>query len=231
LLQFHSKITLSFLAITIISLIPLVSADTENEGTFVLQPPLETSSSNMNIVPPWIKTSMGYWVEGKTTDAEFLNAVEFLASEKIIRVAESSSKSIDTEILSLNAQESSTTAKSGNGTFNIDSFFDVWTEFHSSYDSFFDVFFNVETPRINECLRGQELVFDKKTSSWQCSSANTVDSFFDVFFDVSEETAQNSKNIDDLERKIILLEQKIAALEDGSASGNVETEFKVEKGQ
>jgi len=214
-----------------ISLFPFVSAEVENEGTFVLQPPKENISSNVNVVPPWIKTSMGYWVEGKTSDAEFLNAVEFLANEKIIRVAESTSKSIDTEILSLDAQESSTAGKSGNGTSTVNSFFDVWTEFQSSYDSFFDVFFNVETPRINECIRGQELVFDKKTSSWQCSSANTVDSFFDVFFDLTKETAQNSKNIDELERKIILLEQKIAALEDGSSSGNVETEFKVEKGQ
>ena len=35
-------------------------------------------------VPLWIKTSMGYWVDGQTSDTEFLNAVEFLANEKII---------------------------------------------------------------------------------------------------------------------------------------------------
>ncbi len=45
-------------------------------------------------VPPWIKTSMGYWVDGQTSDTEFLNAVEFLANEKIIRVG-----TIDTEMV------------------------------------------------------------------------------------------------------------------------------------
>ena len=77
--------------------------DTENEGTFVLQPPKEASASAD--VPPWIKTSMTYWVEGHTSDAEFLNAVEFLAKEKIIRVSEpASTGDFDTEMVSLDAQ-------------------------------------------------------------------------------------------------------------------------------
>lgn len=218
--------------------------DTENEGTFVLQPPKEASAINPE-VPSWIKTSMGYWVEGYTTDAEFLSAVEFLANEKIIRVAEPASTSgdFDTEMVSMNAQKSSSDNSTGGHfqvdsffdifyeSYTVDSFFDVFTEMQATTDSFFDVFFEVETPRTNECLRGQELVFDERTSSWQCASANTVDSFFDVFFDVATESSQNSEDIDELQRKIAELERKIAELETGSTSGNVETEFKVEKGQ
>jgi hypothetical protein len=182
---------------------------------------------NPNAVPPWIKTSMQYWVDGQTSDAEFLNAVEFLANEKIIRVAEpaSTTGSFDTEMISMSAQESS----DGNSTkqhfqvdsffdimyqsYTIDSFFDVFTELQESTDSFFDVFFEVDTPRTNECLRGQELVFDERTSSWQCASANTVDSFFDVFFDVATESSQNSEDIEELERKIASLEEKFASIE------------------
>jgi hypothetical protein len=223
--------------------------DTENEGTFVLQPPMEASASSQD-VPPWIKTSMTYWVEGHTSDAEFLNAVEYLASEKIIRVSEpTSTGDFDTEMVSLDAQKSTSTSSfdtemiSMNAeradsffdifyeSYTVDSFFDIWTELQESTDSFFDVFFEVDTPRTNECLRGQELVFDKRSSSWQCASANTVDSFFDVFFDVATESSQNTEDIAELERKVSELERKIAELENGSTSGNVETEFKVEKGE
>jgi hypothetical protein len=189
---------------------------------------------NPNAVPPWIKTSMQYWVDGQTSDAEFLNAIEFLANEKIIRVAEpaSTSGSFDTEMVSMSAQA----GNSSSGTFQteilsmdlashdsffdvfyesytVDSFFDIWTELQESTDSFFDVFFEVDTPRTNECLRGQELVFDERTSSWQCASANTVDSFFDVFFDVATESSQNSEDIEELERKIASLEEKLASIE------------------
>jgi hypothetical protein len=222
--------------------------DTENEGTFVLQPPMEASASSQD-VPPWIKTSMTYWVEGHTSDAEFLNAVEYLASEKIIRVSEpTSTGDFDTEMVSLDAQKSTSTSSfdtemiSMNAeradsffdifyeSYTVDSFFDIWTELQESTDSFFDVFFEVDTPRTDECLRGQELVFDERSSSWQCASADNVDSFFDVFFDVATDSAQNTQNIEVLEKKILELERKIAELE-GSTSGNVETEFKVEKGQ
>ena len=96
-------------------------------------------------VPPWIKTSMGYWVDGQTSDTEFLSAVEFLANEKIIRVG-----TVDTEMVSMSAQA----------------------------DSFFDVFFETFT----------------------------VDSFFDVFFDISTDTAQNTQDIAELEKRIAELE-------------------------
>jgi len=227
--------------------------DTENEGTFVLQPPKEANSSNQDVsVPPWIKTSMQYWVDGQTSDTEFLNAVEFLANEKIIRVAEPTSTSggFDTEMVSMGAQAGSNNSGTWDTeilsmnlakqdsffdvfyeSYSVDSFFDVFTEMHATTDSFFDVFFEANTPRTNDCVRGQELVFDKRTSSWQCASANTNDSFFDVFFDVATESSQNAEDIAKLEKKITELEKRITELETGSTSGNVETEFKVEKGQ
>lgn len=179
-------------------------------------------------VPPWIKTSMQFWVDGQTSDAEFLNAVEFLANEKIIRVAEPTSTvgdvespegstsrtgSWDTEMVSMNAARTDSFFDIFYESYSVDSFFDIFTELQSSSDSFFDVFFDVDTPRVSDCPSGEELAFDERTSSWMCSSENRVDSFFDVFFDISTDTAQNSEDIDELERKIVVLEKKIEDLE------------------
>jgi hypothetical protein len=170
----------------------------------------DTSLDGTSDVPPWIKTSMGYWVDGQTSDAEFLNAVEFLANEKIIRVG-----TIDTEMVSMDRQA------------QVDSFFDVFFELHT-LDSFFNstanasrmaiifwnVLFEAETPHKGDnCLPGQELNFQQDTSSWICVVDNNVDSFFDVFFDISTDTAQNTDDIVELERKVMLLEKKIAELE------------------
>ena len=195
----------------------------------------------VDTVPAWIKTSMQFWVEGHTTDEEFLNAVEFLANEKIIYVeskspggtvieeievekevdrtsvplvqAETTSGTWDTEMIAMSLSQSDSFFDIFYETYSVDSFFDIFTELQESTDSFFDVFFEVETPRINECLRGQELVFDERTSSWQCASANTVDSFFDVFFDVATESSQNSEDIEQLKKKIAELEERLAAAE------------------
>ncbi|MEJ2260632.1 MAG: ABC transporter C-terminal domain-containing protein [Nitrosopumilaceae archaeon] len=202
-----------------------------------------------NAVPPWIKTSMKFWVEGQTSDAEFLSAVEYLANEEIIHFeaeipfmagpipmnvqegdnnttginggglhvtspsTSTASGDFDTEMISMNAKRTDSFFDVFYESYTVDSFFDIWTELQESTDSFFDVFFEVDTPRTNECLRGQELVFDERTSSWQCASANTVDSFFDVFFDVATESSQNSEDIEELERKIASLEEKISSIE------------------
>jgi hypothetical protein len=47
--------------------------------------------SNDDVVPPteiqpWIKTSVGYWADGVTSDAEFINAIQFLIKEGIIQI-------------------------------------------------------------------------------------------------------------------------------------------------
>ncbi len=194
------------------------------------------SSGSADSVPPWIKTSMGYWVEGHTSDAEFLSAVEFLANEKIITVAQPTSTSggFDTEMVSMGAQADNSSGTwqteilsmdlSGMDsffdifyeTYSVDSFFDIFTELQESTDSFFDVFFEVETPRINDCPAGEELVWIDSKSTWTCASADNVDSFFDVFFDVATESSQNTEDIAELERKLAELEKKIAELESTS---------------
>ena len=163
-----------------------------------------TGDSNLDgtsDVPPWIKTSMGYWVDGQTSDTEFLSAVEFLANEKIIRVG-----TVDTEMVSMSAQA--------------DSFFDVFFETYT-VDYFFEVFeaqgiranfifnalFDEEFPHEGDnCPSGQELRFQQDSNLWICAVDDNVDSFFDVFFDISTDTAQNTHDIEELEKRIAELE-------------------------
>ncbi len=162
-------------------------------------------------VPPWIKTSMGYWVDGQTSDAEFLNAVEYLANEKIIRVG-----TIDTEMVSMGPQADSFFDVFFE-TYTVDSFFDIFYSLDEFSNYYFDVFFEVETPTSDHCPPGDELAFSAGTEhfdgEWVCVTDNNVDSFFDVFFDISTETAQNTDDLVELERKVMLLEKKIAELE------------------
>ena len=38
------------------------------------------------VIPAWIKSSVGFWVEGATSDAEFIGAIQYLIENKIITV-------------------------------------------------------------------------------------------------------------------------------------------------
>lgn len=210
-----------------------------------------STEAESETVPTWIKTTMQFWVDGHTSDTEFLSTVEFLANENLIRVTDAEIRkditvedhensgntgSWDTEMVSMNSvidkidNHEERLAEIESARYNLqlggqaqaspDSFFDIFTEMQHTADSFFDVFFNVKTPRTNECVRDQELVFDVNTSTWKCSSANTADSFFDVFFDVATESAENSDDVAELERKVADLERKIIELENtNSAAG------------
>jgi len=51
-----------------------------------------TISAQEETIPSWIKTTVGFWVNGAISDSEFLNAVQFLANQGIIQV--SSTKTI-----------------------------------------------------------------------------------------------------------------------------------------
>jgi len=42
--------------------------------------------SAQETVPSWIKTTVGFWIDGKVDDNTFLSAVQFLANEGIIKV-------------------------------------------------------------------------------------------------------------------------------------------------
>jgi len=158
-------------------------------------------------VPPWIKTSMGYWVDGQTSDAEFLNAVEYLANEKIIRVG-----TIDTEMVSMGPQADSFFDVFFE-TFTVDSFFDIFYDQQVRTNTLEDVLFRAEIPKHYNCPPGQELKFQNEHLVWGCAKEDTVDSFFDVFFWTTTETVQNIDDIVELERKVMLLEKKIAELE------------------
>jgi len=163
------------------------------------------SSGSENTVPPWIKTSMGYWVEGQTSDAEFLSAVEYLANEEIIRVG-----TVQTEMVAMNAQADSFFDVFFE-TYSIDSFFDVFTELQESSDSFFDVFFEREMRFLtaNNCPSdppGNSMSWDEEQHEFVCTTDDEVDSFFDVFFDISTDTAQNTNDIAELEKRISELE-------------------------
>lgn len=39
-------------------------------------------------IPPWVKNAAGFWVDGITTDAEFVDAIGFLVSQNVIVVGE-----------------------------------------------------------------------------------------------------------------------------------------------
>ncbi len=157
-------------------------------------------------VPPWIKTSMGYWVDGQTSDTEFLNAVEFLANEKIIRVG-----TVETEMVSMGPQADSFFDVFFE-TYTVDSFFDIFYSQQETTGTLYDVLFNAH---IDEyvCPPGQELKFPNENLGWGCAEEDTVTSFFDVFYWTVRETGQNTGDIIDLERKVMLLEEKIAELE------------------
>ena len=172
----------------------------------------DTNLDGTSDVPPWIKTSMGYWVDGQTSDTEFLSAVEFLANEKIIRVG-----TVDTEMDSTGAQADSFFDVFFE-TYTVDSFFQVISSLQMWSDVFSAVLFNAEIPQGEDnCPPGEELKWQQDTYSWICAVDDNVDSFFDVFFDISTETAQNSDDIVELERKVMLLEKKIAELEGDSS--------------
>ena len=47
-------------------------------------PPTSAGSSSSNDVPAWIKTTTGYWVDGVSSDNEFVSAIQFLIKEGII---------------------------------------------------------------------------------------------------------------------------------------------------
>ena len=163
-----------------------------------------TGDSNLDgtsDVPPWIKTSMGYWVDGQTSDTEFLSAVEFLANEKIIRVG-----TVDTEMVSMGPQADSFFDVFFE-TYTVDYFFDVFESHGIRANFIFNALFDEEFPHEGDnCPSGQELRFQQDTNLWICAVDDNVDSFFDVFFDISTDTAQNTQDIEELEKRIAELE-------------------------
>ncbi|MFB5611157.1 MAG: hypothetical protein ACE5R3_03840 [Nitrosopumilaceae archaeon] len=69
-----------------------------------IQESLDEAKSGVNdptpaIIPSWIKSTGSYWVDGFTSDLEFVNAMQFLIDEGILVVsASSSSQSAASEV-------------------------------------------------------------------------------------------------------------------------------------
>ena len=65
-------------------------------STFTIGSPQLTKSSLDTVVPDWIKTNVGWWAEGKTSDSEFVSAMQFLINEKMIVIMPTTVQDIDT---------------------------------------------------------------------------------------------------------------------------------------
>ena len=54
-----------------------------NEGIITL-PPTEKALDSEENIPSWIKQTVGFWVDGYTTDVEFINAIQYLVKQGVI---------------------------------------------------------------------------------------------------------------------------------------------------
>ena len=70
-------------------------------------------SAEENLIPLWIKTTAGYWVDGQVSDREFLSALQFLVNEKILiipnetnneEIIETTEQLIESELLELSQE-------------------------------------------------------------------------------------------------------------------------------
>jgi len=53
-----------------------------SKSSSIITPPKPTPQSP--VVPGWIKTTAGFWVDGFSSDTEFVSAIQFLINEKVI---------------------------------------------------------------------------------------------------------------------------------------------------
>ena len=49
---------------------------------------ISNSFAEMKLIPDWIKNTAGWWASDKISEAEFVNAIEFLVNEGIILVSD-----------------------------------------------------------------------------------------------------------------------------------------------
>jgi phosphonate transport system substrate-binding protein len=80
------KTTLAFVAVIIAITIAVV--------------PFAQNAEAESLIPDWIKTNAGWWVDGTVDDTTFLNGIEFLVEKDIINVS-SKSKIIDVDTITI----------------------------------------------------------------------------------------------------------------------------------
>ncbi|MDX1596766.1 MAG: hypothetical protein R3327_07500, partial [Nitrosopumilaceae archaeon] len=80
--------------------------------------PLFSYSQNTSeVFPDWVKTTMKFWSEGKITDVELKNAIEYLLEKKIIVVND---KTTDIPVVSEGSKIISGVSLSGIDLSNVD---------------------------------------------------------------------------------------------------------------
>jgi hypothetical protein len=59
--------------------------------------PEPATTSNLSEIPQWIKNNAAWWSEGTITDSDFLNGIEFLIQNNILKIqgVENNSKSLE----------------------------------------------------------------------------------------------------------------------------------------
>ena len=61
--------------------------------------PEPTSSNNLAKIPQWIKNNAAWWSEGTITDSDFLNGIEFLIQNNILKIQEVENNSQPSEAI------------------------------------------------------------------------------------------------------------------------------------
>ena len=54
--------------------------------SFVISSNNNDTTSQDNEIPSWLKTTVGYWADGVSSDGEFVNAIKFLIEDGIIQI-------------------------------------------------------------------------------------------------------------------------------------------------
>ena len=58
-----------------------------------IPPTSQGSTSNLSEIPSWIKNNAGWWSEGAIDDDSFVQGIQFLIKEGILRITTASSSS------------------------------------------------------------------------------------------------------------------------------------------
>ncbi len=67
------------------------------------------ASAEEGLIPSWIKTTAGFWVDNQVSDTEFIGALQFLITNRIIEVPSQDSsqvKELQDEIAQLKTENS-----------------------------------------------------------------------------------------------------------------------------
>lgn len=63
------------------------------------------ASAQESIIPTWIKNTAKFWVEGKISDQEFLQAIKFLIENRVLIVSQTETKQVDQQSMQKTSSE------------------------------------------------------------------------------------------------------------------------------